>query len=318
MFNYQNFEEVFAFDAECVYDEHTVSEIVENRKALESPLFIDRVMKMLGIVRPQKYFPPKDNKALRSLHKNIVESSGADHHKLSVLYYLLLIFDSSTSQRAYSTALEQKSFLPPSYVLYMKGLWHLDRQEFELALQYLTYPSLIPTFADEILEVLVRKSRGNLTLALAYYHTVQPSLTSGAAIECLFSALARTSVTEALYFSRGQPQQTQRRMFELLVSLVLNKSSKETMAGRSVELVSLPLTAEEDEWLEDYVMRGEGRSVKKSKDTLMMRRIGVGNFTEALSMGGLSNRVVGGLDWGTLSEAIQDGLGPRLERGQVG
>ncbi|KAK2628969.1 hypothetical protein QTJ16_002072 [Diplocarpon rosae] len=313
MFNYQNFDDVFAFDVQCAYDEHTVSELIENRKALDGSLFIDRVMKMLGIVRPPKYFPPKDNKALRTLHKNIVESSGADHHKLSVLYYLLLIFDSLTSQRAYSTALEQKSFLPPSYVLYMKGLWHLDRQEFELALQYLTHPSLIPTFADEILEVLVRKSRGNLTLALAYYHTVQPTLTSGAAIECLFSALAKTSVTEAFYFSRGQPQYAQRRMFELLISLVLNNSSKDTIADRSVELVSLPLTTEEDEWLEDYVLRGEGRLLKKSKDTLMMRRIGVGNFTESLSMRGISNRGIGGLDWETLSEGIRDGLGPRLK-----
>lgn len=50
MFNYQNFAEVFAFDPECSYDEDTVLQIEGNRKALEG-LFIDRVMKMLGIVR---------------------------------------------------------------------------------------------------------------------------------------------------------------------------------------------------------------------------------------------------------------------------
>ncbi len=50
MFNYQEFDEVFAFDPGCSYDDKTVAEIIENRKALEG-LFIDRIMKMLGIVR---------------------------------------------------------------------------------------------------------------------------------------------------------------------------------------------------------------------------------------------------------------------------
>ncbi|EKD15029.1 hypothetical protein MBM_06790 [Drepanopeziza brunnea f. sp. 'multigermtubi' MB_m1] len=312
MFNYQIFEEVFAFDTECFYDKDTVMQTTENRKVLE-PLFIDRVMKMLGIVRPSKNYPPIDNSSLRTLHKQIVESSGADHHKLSVLYYILITFDYPTGKRDYQAELQRQSSLPENYAIYMKGLWHLDRQEFDLAIQYLTHPSLIPTFADEILETLVRRSRGDLTLALAYYHTAQPTLSSRASIECLFSAIARTSVTEALYFSRGQPEFAHRHMFELLVSLVLNNSSKDTIADRSVELVSLPLTREEDGWLEDYIMRGEGRLLKKSKDTLMMRRIGTGDFAGSLSMRGVNNRSIGGLDWSTLSQAIQDGLGPRVD-----
>jgi hypothetical protein len=210
----------------------------------------------------------------------------------------------------------------------MKGLWHLDRQEFEvsplsmtndianipqLALQYLTHPSLIPTFADEILEVLVRHSNQNLTLALAYYHTVQPTLASRSAIECLFSAMARTSVTEAFYFCRGQPEYTQRHMFQMLIALVLNNSSLETVADRSVELVNLPFTSEEETWFQDYLLNGDGRALKKGKDTLMMRKIGTGNFSDSLSLKGIHNRPIAGLDWGTLSGAVEDGLGPRLE-----
>ncbi len=91
-------------------------------------------------------------------------------------------------------------------------------------------------------------------------------LTTREAIECLFSAMARTSVTEAFYFARGQPQYAQRHMFELLISLVLNNSPRETISNRSVELVNLPVTAEENGWLEDYVLRGDGRLLKRSKD----------------------------------------------------
>ena len=79
-----------------------------------------------------KYYPPKSNSDLRNLHKVIVESAGADHHKISVLYYLLLDFDYATGKRDYSTAFEQYAFLPPKYQKYMKGLWHMDRKEFEV------------------------------------------------------------------------------------------------------------------------------------------------------------------------------------------
>lgn len=99
----------------------------------------------------------------------------------------------------------------------------------------------------------------------------------------------------------------------MLISLVLNNSLAETVADRSVELVNLPFTAEEDAWFEDYLLRGDGRTLKKSKDTMMMRKIGTGNFTESLSLKVTNNRPIAGLDWGTLSGAVEDGLGPRLE-----
>ncbi|KUJ14641.1 uncharacterized protein LY89DRAFT_783738 [Mollisia scopiformis] len=311
IFNYHNFDEVFEFDPECTYDDETVAAIEQNRKDLEG-LFIERVMKALGIKRPAKYYPPKSNSDLRNLHKTIVESGSADTQKISVLYYILLEFDYPTGQRNFSAALEQNAFLPAKYQIYMKGLWHLDRKEFELALQYLTHPSLVPTFADEVLEVLVRSSSKDLSLALAYYHIVQPALASRQAIECLFSALGRTSVTEAFYFCRGQPEYAQRHMFEMLVALVLNNSSSDTIAQRSIELVNLPFTKEEEDWFEDYILRGDGRALKKGKDTLMMRKIGTGDFAESLSLKGTHSRSIGGLDWTTLSNAVEDGLGPRL------
>lgn len=184
----------------------------------------------------------------------------------------------------------------------------------QVALQYLTHPSLIPTFPDEILEVLVRHAKNNdLSLPLAYYHTVQPTLTNQQAIEGLFSAMARTSVTEAFYFSRGQPGYGRRHMFEMLIALVLKNSPKDTIADRSIELVNLPLTQEEDQWFEEYLTQGEGRSIRKAQDTLMIRRIGTGKFTESVSAGQINGRAMSGLDWHTISEAIKDGLGPRSQ-----
>jgi len=312
MFNYQNFDEVFSFDPGCCYDDIAIQGIESNRKALEG-LFFEKVLKLLGIKRPTKFYPAKSNTDLRSLHKAIIESGGEEHHKISILFYILLDFDAPTGRRNYSGEFESCSFLPPKYSIYMKGLWHLDRLDFNAALQYLTHPSLIPTFPDEILEVLVRHAKNNdLSLPLAYYHTVQPTLTTAQAIESLFSAMARTSVTEAFYFARGQPEYGQRHMFEMLIALVLNNSSKDTIADRGIELVNLPLNPQEEAWFEEYLQHGEGRTIKRAKDTLMMRRIGTGNFTESLSMRNLNSRSINGLDWHTLSGAVQDGLGARI------
>lgn len=50
MFNYKNFEGVFDFGPDCSYEDDDVRTIEKNRRALEG-LFIDKVMKMLGIKR---------------------------------------------------------------------------------------------------------------------------------------------------------------------------------------------------------------------------------------------------------------------------
>lgn len=50
MFNYRNFDEVFSFDPKCSFAEHAVAEIEGNRKVLEG-MFVEKVMKLLGIKR---------------------------------------------------------------------------------------------------------------------------------------------------------------------------------------------------------------------------------------------------------------------------
>lgn len=266
---------------------------------------------------------------MRTLHEAITTANAPDHHKLSLLYYVLLDCDATTRQLQYSDAFEAKTFLPRKYQIYMKGLWHMDHLEFEVmsphpcetiiyllnlqtALQYLTYPSLIPTFPEEILEVLVHHAKlDDMTLPLAYYYTVQPALTSPIALENLFSAIARTSVTEAFYFSRGQADNSRRHMFQLLISAVLQDLASENVAERGVELVNLPLDREEEIWFRDYLTYGEGRNLRRASDTLMMRKIGAASFTEALSVQGISSKRIGGLSWGMMKDGIQDGLGSR-------
>lgn len=182
----------------------------------------------------------------------------------------------------------------------------------QAALQYLTHPSLVPDFADEVLEILARKSKDS-SLVLAYYYSAQPALKSAASIECLFTSIAKTSVTEAFFFARGQSIYAHRHMFELLISNVLNNSTPAQIADRSTELVKLPMNAEEEEWFNEYLTRGDGTRHKKAKDTVLMRKIGTGKFAEGLEMKGLHGKNIGGLDWNVLVAGVENGMGPRTD-----
>lgn len=152
-----------------------------------------------------------------------------------------------------------------------------------------------------------------MTLPLAYYHTVQPKLTTGRAIDELFSAIAKTSVTEAFYFSRGQAENSHRHLFEILLQTVLQHAADERMASQGVELINLPFTPDEELWFEEYLTTGEGRHLRRAKDTLMMRKIGTGRYSEVLNVDGSSSRILNGLNWDIMKNGIKDGLGPRQD-----
>lgn len=79
-------------------------------------------------------------------------------------------------------------------------------------------------------------------------------------------------------------------------------------------MVNLPFSAEEEEWFERYLLKGDGRLLKKGKDTLMMRKIGTGKFNEFWSVEGVSGRTYGGIEWNVIGGGIQDGLGPRMDQ----
>lgn len=54
------------------------------------------------------------------------------HHKFSILYYILLDFDESNARNIPSEAFASASGMPRNYQILMKGLWHLDHQEFDV------------------------------------------------------------------------------------------------------------------------------------------------------------------------------------------
>lgn len=268
-----------------------------------------RALYLLFLAR--NYYPPKSEATLLQLHQAVTSSTNiATHHKLSILYYLLLdIDDLAPSQKTRDDATKAEQFanrsgLPNKYQLLIKGLWYLDRQSFAVGLEYLTHPSLSPEFADDIVTVLVRQATkdGDYTLPLAYWHTVQPLLKSEKAVELLFKALVHSDVREALRFSRTKPEAQREGLFRMLIVGVLDGSRAEDDADRAEELASLPFEKMEEEWFTDCLSSGEGKKLKVAKDTLLIRRVVLG---EPVSTAGEKGT------WGVVMEAFKVGSGGR-------
>jgi hypothetical protein len=151
----------------------------------------------------------------------------------------------------------------------------------QTAIEYVAHPSLNPDFADDIIIALIKQaSDQDFSLALSYFSSVQPILKSPVALELLFDAMARTNVTEALVFSRTHPPHTREQLFRRWISCVLDNGPGEELSGRTSQLAFMPFDSLEETWFEEYLTVGEGRNLKKAKDTLLIRKIACDQFSD--------------------------------------
>ncbi|KAI9800241.1 MAG: hypothetical protein M1825_004225 [Sarcosagium campestre] len=201
--------------------------------------------------------------------------------------------------------------LPGKYAIAMRGLWYMDRMQFQIAVEYLTQPSLGTTFPEDILSTLIHHAPANdMTLPLAYCTTVSPDLTSSKAIDMIHSVLCRVSVSEAFYSSRTYVEHVHKRLFEQLVTHTLSLPPGDERGAKCAELINQPFTAEEEAWLDDFLLQGEGKILSGAKDTLMTRWVGTGKYQKAIAEGaGVSGRRVDGVSWDVLQHGLRDGLG---------
>lgn len=158
MFDHTSFSDVFVTEeGQLPYDRNLCQEIEAHRKHADGTLFIDRVLQALGIIRgeqndfwthfnqdkqlypntkfgasPAKAYPPKNETALRQLHRLICDTGMALHHKLTIFYYMLLDYDDMYNDVHVSENFASVSGMPANYQLFMKGLWYLDRQHYSV------------------------------------------------------------------------------------------------------------------------------------------------------------------------------------------
>ena len=167
MLDFTEFGAVFPSEGPGPYSQMGLKQIETYRKSLGGTLFIDRVLDELNIGQGEReraresadgmptrwnegpvpsanpppssptttgnLYPPKGNSGLRDLHRQICDSHVSPHHKLSILYYLLLDYDEIRLSRSnLAVALADESALPQNYQTLMKGLWYMDHKQFNV------------------------------------------------------------------------------------------------------------------------------------------------------------------------------------------
>ncbi|KAL3468505.1 hypothetical protein BJX64DRAFT_295742 [Aspergillus heterothallicus] len=307
---WEEFDTIFHFNKNFTYDGKVIEQILSNRRALENQLFADRLLELLGVQAVTKLYPPISNSDIRTLIRHIV-SSGLDiHHKQSLIYYILK--DCRAPSDA-ATQFARKCHLPEKYRLFIEGLWNLDRLEFKRAIEYLTEPSIIPTFPDEILYALTLSHlpRHDDSLVMAYYLTVNPPLSSEKAQRAFMDTLSRASITEAFYFTRKHHEALRRKYLTQLIDFVHSTDAGQIRSRRAMELINLPFDDEEEEWFEDALLRGNAKTLHGAKDTVLMRRLATGRMaglsTELESLGG---KKIDGVNWDTLKQSMEPARTP--------
>ena len=152
MDDFPDFETVFGSNPNIAYSKTTRESILRHRQILENELFIDRLLKALGIrkgmltlyalsilvvyesdskvVPVSRAYPPESNHDLTSLYEHIISSSSPDHYKHSVIYYLVKDLADLINDGPEDFA--RASYLPGKYKIFVNGIWHLDRLEIEV------------------------------------------------------------------------------------------------------------------------------------------------------------------------------------------
>ena len=139
-----------------------------------------------------------------------------------------------------------------------------------------------------------------MTLPVAYYQSVSPNITSSKVLASYLTILCRASITEAFYFSRSQGESNHRILFEKLIAFVHSKSSGPIKSTRGVELISLPLTEDEETWFMIYLTEGKGMQLSGAADTVTMRKIATRSSRGMDNRRSRSSEKIGGISWNTL------------------
>ncbi|KAH7138202.1 nuclear pore complex assembly-domain-containing protein [Dendryphion nanum] len=329
MLDIEDFDAVFRGNS---YSSELVLEIERFKKIVGGKCFYERLLELLHIkylAAGRRIYPPNSKDLLHELHKRIVSAPIALHYKHCLLFYLLKdLSPTFHDQNELASTFAGKVHLEKKFWTFIEGLWALDHVQFETAVGNLTHPSIIPTFPDEIMLVLL--TRRNLEsvptadiLPLAYYNCTNPPLANAEVKTEFVRYMANRDVTETFYWIRARPEHEHKQLLELLVEQTLHKHAHNQDESevyprevRAIEFVGLPFSEEEERWVETFLTEGKGRNFSGAADTVTMRRIAMGRLADVTRDGMAKGKRIEGVNWDVLKDGVKRGLGPRQSEGR--
>lgn len=317
MLDIEDFDVVFRGNS---YSKELIKEISTHKHRMGNKCFYERLLELLQI-KWRKIYPPNSEDHLRELHHRIVNAPIALHYKHCLLFYLLKdLSPLFHNQNELATTFASKVHLEKKFWTFIEGLWLLDHAKYETAVGNLTHPSIIPTFPDEIMFVLLSRRNFNPiatndVLPLAYYNCANPPLASVEVKTEFVKWMANCNTTETFYWIRGRPEHEHKLLMEILIEQTLQGSrefeAEHSSESRALEFVGLPFTDDEERWIETFLTEGKGRNFSFAADTVLMRRLATGRMVDVANDTTTRGKRVNGINWEVLKDGVKNGLGPR-------
>lgn len=134
MINIFNFSQVFPPDAALPtsYSSARLKAIERTRQKFNKTLFFDRICDTLGTPDIRKAYPPRDEKALKALHKKIADAKLGQQQKGALLFYVLLDLQLGSGAVEEAERFAKSIGLGRSYMSTILGFWEMDRLEFRV------------------------------------------------------------------------------------------------------------------------------------------------------------------------------------------
>lgn len=98
------------------------------------------------MIKASRAYPPRSNQELRNLYKQIISSTSPNHHKQSLIYYILRDCRNAGDSAA---QFARDCYLPEKYRLFIDGIWHLDRLDFRVY-HHISYVFIYPISAADV------------------------------------------------------------------------------------------------------------------------------------------------------------------------
>lgn len=172
---------------------------------------------------------------------------------------------------------------------------------------------------EKLNSVHVQKGEQDEVLPLAYYNCVKPPLEDQKVRNEFARYLSARNVTETYYWIQTRPEYEQKPLLEILIEETLERSvfndgrrdEVYTREDKAMELVSLPFSEQEEEFIEKFLTEGKGRTFHNAEDTVMMRRIATGRLSIVVEDQNTKGQRNNGVNWDSLKSGVEKGLGPR-------
>lgn len=262
-------------------------------------------------------YPPSSANSIKELLGQILSNKRLDRlKKYSFIYYLYLDLSLEAA-----TQLATSLSLPPHFRTMLTAFHNLDTLNLSAALLDLTHPAVFPNYTPQILQLFVRcasSAEEGARLATIFAQvSARPGEMWGGSPKgnAYWDAVKKTDIGMAFrvlrgMFPGGDGPEKRAYLHDLVAFCLSGNVSAAVRSERCLALLALPVSAEEDAVVEEWLRENGG---EVARDTLLVKQMFKGAWREALeNTRGNPGKRIEGVNWEDLVGGVQDRVGDRL------